>query len=49
MITLHWGNLEALCDDCHKKEHHEDVESTREGFAFDEEGNLVRSDEAATC
>lgn len=42
-ITLGWWNLEALCKDCHNKEHHRVVSGTREGFAFDEDGNLVEA------
>lgn len=43
-VTLSWDNLEYLCLDCHNKEHHgKNQEVTREGFAFDEDGNLVQS------
>lgn len=38
-LTLSWNNLEALCQDCHNKEHH-GSNGLREGFYFDEEGNL---------
>ena len=37
-ITLNWNNLEALCQDCHNREHH------RKGgarYKFDAEGNVV--------
>lgn len=37
-ITLNWENLEALCQDCHNREHH------RKGgarYKFDAEGNVV--------
>lgn len=43
-VTLSWSNLEALCEDCHNKEHHTTVTATRPGFAFDEEGNLVQAE-----
>lgn len=38
-ITLSWTNLEALCQDCHNKEHHRS--ERRKRYAFDEAGNLV--------
>lgn len=38
-IALSWDNLEALCQDCHNKEHHRNDDRRR--YAFDEEGNLV--------
>jgi 5-methylcytosine-specific restriction protein A len=38
-ITLSWDNLEALCQECHNKEHH--VSQRRKRYAFDEQGNLV--------
>lgn len=37
--TLSWDNLEALCQDCHNKEHHRGERARR--YTFDEEGNLV--------
>lgn len=37
-ITLSWDNLEALCQDCHNKEHHT-TEKLR--YSFDEEGNII--------
>ena len=40
-ITLNWENLEALCQDCHNKEHHSSP-GTADGLRFDEDGNLVR-------
>jgi hypothetical protein len=41
-ITLNWNKLEALCQDCHNKEHHGSGEGiVREGLMFDEYGNLV--------
>lgn len=46
-MALGWWNLEAVCRDCHGREHHgKAVEATREGFAFDENGDLVRRDDA---
>ncbi|EJQ56207.1 hypothetical protein IEQ_00181 [Bacillus cereus BAG6X1-2] len=41
-ITLNWSNLEALCQDCHNKEHHR-TSSTTEGLKFDDDGNLVKA------
>jgi len=38
-ITLCWDNLEALCQDCHNKEHHKTEPKLR--YRFDEEGNIV--------
>lgn len=38
-ITLSWDNLEALCQDCHNKEHHKDEPKLR--YRYDEEGNIV--------
>lgn len=40
-ITLSWENLEALCQDCHNREHH-GGDVTVEGLRFDAEGNLVQ-------
>lgn len=40
-ITLNWDNLEALCQDCHNKEHHGDCEHTAKGLAFNQYGELV--------
>ena len=39
MIALNPEHLEALCFDCHQKEHHE-AEEVGEGFYFDADGNL---------
>lgn len=39
MIALNLDNLEALCFDCHRKEHHEGKE-VGEDFYFDADGNL---------
>lgn len=38
-ITLCWDNLEALCQDCHNKEHHRKGGEKR--YSFDEDGNVV--------
>lgn len=38
-ITLCWDNLEALCQDCHNKEHHQKSKEKR--YSFDEDGNVV--------
>lgn len=40
-ITLNWENLEALCQDCHNKEHQSKYSATREDVMFDEQGNLI--------
>ena len=40
-ITLSWDNLEALCQDCHNKEHSLSP-ATAEGISFDENGNVVK-------
>lgn len=39
-ITLAWDNLEALCMDCHNKEHSE-APMVREGLRFDSNGDLI--------
>lgn len=38
-VTLSWDNLEALCQDCHNREHH--CNTTVARYTFDEEGNLL--------
>lgn len=38
-IALSWDNLEALCQDCHNKEHHRKERTAR--YKFDEEGNII--------
>ena len=38
-IALSWDNLEALCQDCHNKEHHRGERKKR--YSFDANGNLV--------
>jgi 5-methylcytosine-specific restriction endonuclease McrA len=40
-ITLDWKNLEALCIDCHNKEHNTAAGCDAE-LAFDDMGNLVK-------
>lgn len=41
-ITLSWSNLEALCQDCHNREHNANNAVCMEGLKFDENGNLVK-------
>lgn len=41
MVTLNWDNLEALCQDCHNREHFQ-VSATREDLKFDSNGNLIK-------
>lgn len=36
-ITLSWENLEALCQDCHNKEHHRNDRTRRYSFGVDGE------------
>lgn len=40
-IAFNEDNLEGLCIDCHNKEHNS-ITSTRQGYSFDEYGNLIR-------
>ena len=40
-ISLNWDNLEALCQDCHNKEHHKNKNKAR--YKFDENGNLIQA------
>lgn len=42
MYTIDADNLEALCVDCHAKEHHEKPQ-TGDGLQFDSEGNLIQT------
>lgn len=35
-ITLNWANLEALCEECHKKKHRKEKR-----WRVDEEGNVI--------
>lgn len=39
-ITLDESNLIGVCKECHEKEHHQDI-STRTGYKFDDNGNLI--------
>lgn len=41
-VTLNWGNLEALCQECHNIEHH-GGSCTADGLMFDADGDLVRT------
>jgi 5-methylcytosine-specific restriction enzyme A len=41
-ITLGWWNLQLVCYDCHEEVHFLKKSATREGFAFDENGDLIR-------
>ena len=43
-ITLNHELLELLCQDCHNREHHGNETGMREGFGFDENGNLIKVD-----
>lgn len=43
MITFDWKNLEALCNDCHNKEHKAEYAEIRSDVMFDENGNVVGS------
>ena len=40
-IAYNWDNLELLCIDCHNNEHMS-KELLRDGYAFDEEGNIIK-------
>lgn len=40
-ITLDWANLEALCQECHNKEHFV-TGATAPGLVFDSSGNLIK-------
>lgn len=42
-ITLNWDNLEALCQDCHNKEHM-GGDVMAEGLYFNEHGELVKKE-----
>ena len=41
-ISLSWDNLEALCQDCHNKEHHKKERATR--YTFDAQGNILHNE-----
>ena len=38
-VSLSWENLEALCQDCHNREHHRSKRKQR--YTFDANGNLI--------
>ena len=38
-ITLSWDNLEALCQECHNKEHHKRAPKQR--YGFDADGGIL--------
>jgi hypothetical protein len=40
-VTLNWDNLEALCIDCHNKEHFQ-TSAVDEDLRFDEKGSLIK-------
>lgn len=42
-VTLNFENLEALCQDCHNKEHHGSYGATRYDVMFDEDGDVISS------
>lgn len=39
-VSLNWGKLELLCQDCHNKEHMGKA-NIQDGLMFDSEGNLI--------
>ena len=42
-VSLNHDKLEALCHDCHNREHHgSNVEVMAEGLMFNKDGQLVR-------
>ena len=41
-ITLKWGNLEVLCQECHNTEHGGGGPCSA-GLRFDEDGNIVKA------
>jgi 5-methylcytosine-specific restriction endonuclease McrA len=45
-LTLNWANLEALCQDCHNREHHRGERRSR--YEFDENGNIKRAEHDTT-
>ncbi|MBD8005830.1 HNH endonuclease [Bacillus sp. Sa1BUA2] len=42
-ITLNWENLQLLCLSCHNKKTFRKHFAIREGFGFDENGDLIVS------
>lgn len=43
-VSLNHSKLELLCQECHNKEHMQKYKAVNEGFKFDENGYLVRTD-----
>lgn len=41
-ITLSHDNLQYLCTSCHNKKTFKKYSAVREGFKFDEQGNLIQ-------
>lgn len=39
-VTLNWDNFEALCQDCHNKEHHATQRNAKR-YLFDANGNVI--------
>lgn len=48
-VALNWENLEALCQDCHNKEHQSKYSATREDVVFDENGDLIPRESIPPC
>lgn len=46
LISLNWDNLEALCKDCHNKEHHK---SQGRRYTFDGSGNVIPPVKKSKC
>lgn len=40
-VSLSWKNLEALCQDCHNREHK--AKRKKKRYRFDESGNIFRT------
>lgn len=47
-ISMNPANLEALCLDCHNKEHFGTGGATAQGLTFDRDGNLIQEREDKT-
>ena len=45
-LTLNWANLEALCQDCHNREHHRGERQSR--YEYEENGNIKRAEHDTT-
>lgn len=43
-ITFNWDNLQLLCLPCHNRKTFTKHSPVREGFGFDENGNLIKVD-----